>query len=291
MSDQSLEPTKTDATGPFAAPAAPSPIAQEPIDPAAPPTIDPPSLQDSMRRLRLGTVERSDVLAELRETERVRLEILNDNLEEMRAEIPEGVELFTFELGGGDTPRLWIDATSHVHMGRDRRTYRFVKDTRLGRNTLCESADVLVVANTITDYVAERILDREQALEADWMRARARTQAPAATPASLVATTPTPTDTPEPGSRDAVLAEVADLATRLAAPVEDLPATVAPNAAHPQAAGLTTLLRATAAQPLQAPAARRENAFWFGLFMFVLGAAVSATALIAYAVKTGVLAP
>lgn len=254
---------------------------------------DAPSLQDSLRRLRLGLTERADVLADLRETERARLEILNDSLEEMRAEIPEDVDYFTFELAGGETPRLWIDATTHVHMGRDRRTYRLVKDTRLGRETMAESTDALAVANAITDYVAERILDREQALEADWRRARALNPArPAPRPAAPLATAAEVT----PGSREAVLAEVADLAARLGeAPTATagpaVATALAPNATHPQALAAPTTVTAAPTAPVASRREPREGGFWFGLFMFLLGAAVGAVGLIAYGVTTGSLVP
>jgi hypothetical protein len=54
-------------------------------------------------------------------------------------------------------------------MGRDKRQYRFVKDTRLGRTVLAESASLEVIADAVMRYVAERIVERELAVEADWL--------------------------------------------------------------------------------------------------------------------------
>jgi hypothetical protein len=54
-------------------------------------------------------------------------------------------------------------------MGRDRRTYRFLKDTRLGRTVIRESGDLGDMADTVTNYVAERIIERERAIEGDWV--------------------------------------------------------------------------------------------------------------------------
>jgi hypothetical protein len=62
--------------------------------------------------------------------------------------------------------------TSFVVLGRDRRTYRFLKDTRLGRTVILESAKLEDMADTITHYVAERIVERERALEGDWLSKR-----------------------------------------------------------------------------------------------------------------------
>ena len=53
---------------------------------------------------------------------------------------------------------------AHVVMGRDKRIYRFVQDTRYGRIVLAESHDVPAIVDTVTDYVARRIVEREHAL-------------------------------------------------------------------------------------------------------------------------------
>ena len=50
--------------------------------------------------------------------------------------------MFDRGISRGDTPRLWIDMVAHVHMGRDKRRYRFVQDTRYGRKLLAESNDI-----------------------------------------------------------------------------------------------------------------------------------------------------
>ena len=49
------------------------------------------------------------------------------------------------------------------------REYQFVKDTRLGRTTLAASNDIEAIADAVTRYVAERIVEREQAIESDWL--------------------------------------------------------------------------------------------------------------------------
>jgi hypothetical protein len=52
-------------------------------------------------------------------------------------------------------------------MGRDKRTYRFVQDTRYGRKILAESAEPEEIVEGVTKYVARRIIERERALAAD----------------------------------------------------------------------------------------------------------------------------
>ena len=127
------------------------------------------SLRDTIREVRTAETERADVVVELRDAERARLELLADELRGVFAEVPAEDDQFIFTVAPGTPPRLWIDMTAFVVMGRDRRTYRFLKDTRLGRTVIVESAELADVADTITHYVAERIIERERAIEGDWL--------------------------------------------------------------------------------------------------------------------------
>ena len=130
------------------------------------------SLKEAIRRVRTAEAERSDVVVELRDAERARLEMLADELRSVYAEIPDNDDTFVLNLAGGTPPRLWIDMTSFVVMDRDRRTYRFLKDTRLGRTVIIETPSLDDVADMITNYVAERIIERERAMEGDWLLRR-----------------------------------------------------------------------------------------------------------------------
>lgn len=131
------------------------------------------SLRDTIRKVRTAEAERSDVVVEMRDAERARLEILADELRSVFNEVPPEDEQFIFTVAAGTPPRLWIDMTSFVVMGRDRRSYRFLKDTRLGRTVILETAKLEDMADTVTHYVAERIIERERAMEGDWLIKRA----------------------------------------------------------------------------------------------------------------------
>ena len=87
---------------------------------------------------------------------------------------PAEDDQFILTVTTGTQPRLWIDMTAFIAVGRDRRTYRFLKDTRLGRTVILESPSLDDVADTVTNYVAERIIERERVLEADWLSKRIR---------------------------------------------------------------------------------------------------------------------
>jgi hypothetical protein len=130
------------------------------------------SLRDTIRKVRTAETERADVVVELRDAERARLELLADELRGVFNEVPADDEQFIFTVAAGTPPRLWIDMTSFVVMGRDRRSYRFLKDTRLGRTVILETAKLDDIADTITHYVAERIIERERAIEGDWLMKR-----------------------------------------------------------------------------------------------------------------------
>jgi len=101
-----------------------------------------PRLKEAVRQARIDLAERTGVVVDLHDAEVARLEILNEALDPLFADIPAEVELFERGITRGDPPRLWIDMIAHVVMGRDKRLYRFVQDTRYGRRVLGETADV-----------------------------------------------------------------------------------------------------------------------------------------------------
>jgi hypothetical protein len=123
-------------------------------------------LRDALRKARIEAADRTGVVVDLRDAEVARLEILNEALDPLFAQVPEQVDLFDRGISQGDTPRLWIDVVAHVLMGRDKRIYRFVQDTRFGRIVIAESHDVAVIVDAVTDYVARRMIEREHALVA-----------------------------------------------------------------------------------------------------------------------------
>lgn len=123
-----------------------------------------PSLKSAMRRLRIEEAERTGVVVALRDAEFARLAILHDRIRPVLDQVPPGIDLFDAGLTPGETPRLWIDMIAFVEMGRDKRTYRFLQDTRNGRRVLAESEDAGTVAERITAYVAQRLIERERML-------------------------------------------------------------------------------------------------------------------------------
>jgi hypothetical protein len=143
-------------------------------------------LREAVRRARLDDVERAGIVADLREEEFARLDILQARLEAIFAQIPAEVDLFDHGIVAGDRPRCYIDVLAFVEMERDRRTYRFEVDTRRGRVIVATNEDVEVIATAVTDYIARRLVERERALSTSRMvfapngEAPERQQAPTA---------------------------------------------------------------------------------------------------------------
>jgi hypothetical protein len=124
-------------------------------------------LKDAVREARIEAAERSGVVVDLRDADVARLELLNDALDPVFKDIPADIELFDRGVSRGDVPRLWVDVIAHVEMGRDKRQYRFVQDTRYGRAVLAESYEVPEIVQAVTHYVARRLVERERALADD----------------------------------------------------------------------------------------------------------------------------
>ncbi|MGN8023183.1 hypothetical protein ACTJJ7_20965 [Phyllobacterium sp. 22229] len=122
-------------------------------------------LGDAIRGAQVAAADRGDVVIDMKEADLARIEILAQDLQPVFDDVPADDEQWDFAISTGLQPRLWIDATAHVMMGRDRRTYRFVRDTRLGRTVLAESPEVKPVSDAVTTYIAERIVERQRMME------------------------------------------------------------------------------------------------------------------------------
>ncbi|WP_336742078.1 hypothetical protein [Aureimonas altamirensis] len=121
-------------------------------------------LADAVRAAKIAAAQRSDIVVDIREAEKARLGSLADEMREVADAVPPTDDLFDFTLSEGPQPRYWVDGTAHISMARDRVTYRFMRETRLGRVTLAESTDVQRMVDAVTEYVAERMVERDRAM-------------------------------------------------------------------------------------------------------------------------------
>jgi hypothetical protein len=130
----------------------------------------PMRLKEAMRQARIELAARSGGVVDLHDAALARLEMLNEGLDPVFADIPAEIGLFDRGLAKGDPPRLWVDMIAHVEMARDKRTYRFLLDTRFGRQVLAETGDIDILVAGVTTYVARRLVERERALAGDTER-------------------------------------------------------------------------------------------------------------------------
>src|SRR5260370_38656027 len=114
------------------------------------PNEQPPQrLRDALRKARVDQAERSAVVIDLHDAEVARLELLDEALDSLFEEIPKEVDLFDRGISRGETPRLWIDSIAHVGMGRDKRVYRFLQDTRYASKVLAESGSIPEIVEAV----------------------------------------------------------------------------------------------------------------------------------------------
>src|SRR6188508_3273901 len=137
---------------------------RQPVEAARASEPRPERLKDALRKARVDQAERTAVVVDLHDAEVARLELLDEALESLFHEIPKEVDLFDRGISRGETPRLWIDSIAHVAMGRDKRMYRFLQDTRYGRRVLAESGNIPEIVEAVTKYLAQRLIERERAL-------------------------------------------------------------------------------------------------------------------------------
>jgi hypothetical protein len=141
----------------------------------------PPSLKAALRRARVESAEQSSAVAEVRETEIARLELLEEAIRPVLAQIPEEVDIFDPGIAYGERPRLFIDMIGFIEMAHDKRVYRFQQDTRHGRALIAESERVERMVEAVANYVARRLVERDRALASDWRSREAGAHAAMAT--------------------------------------------------------------------------------------------------------------
>ena len=59
--------------------------------------------------------------------------------------------------------------TTHVRMGATHRQYEMVKDTRMGRTILAATSDRNHMGQVVTDYIADKMLERDRLIEGEWI--------------------------------------------------------------------------------------------------------------------------
>jgi len=126
-------------------------------------------LSKSMDRMKSKHADRDDVVVELNQSQLSRLELLARDLQPVFEQLPDDNDQFEFALTKGETPRLWIDMSTYVRMGAMPHQYELIKDTRMGRTILAASTDKERIGQVVTDYIADKIVERERLIEGEWI--------------------------------------------------------------------------------------------------------------------------
>ncbi len=84
---------------------------------AEPKPEDPQRLRDALRQARIESAERTGVIVDLRDAEVARLELLNEALDPLFAEVPDTIEMFDRGIAHGDTPHRRARARARRRRG------------------------------------------------------------------------------------------------------------------------------------------------------------------------------
>jgi hypothetical protein len=230
------------------------------------------ALAEAINRARGSQTTRDNRAADARIVATGRLETLRARLAPIYAAIPRDVELFDLGVVGHAPPRLFVDIIAFIEMAADGRSFRLIQETRAGRILLGESADEKQMATLVTNYIAERLVERERALAAVGAQMKPLPKAqPAASP-------PAPPPPAPDDARPAAVASAPVLPAQRANPAQ-LPG---PAMAAATVAAATTATATTAA----ANARRSTSGGWFWpLLALAIGIGLGALALYLYALS------
>jgi hypothetical protein len=123
------------------------------------------ALAEAINRARQQQGTQPALVQDERSSALIRLRGLRRKLVPLYAAIPQDVELFDLGFVTEEKPRLFVDIIAFVEMGGDLGHYRFMQETRSGRNVMLETDDETLLIARITDYIARRLIDREKAIE------------------------------------------------------------------------------------------------------------------------------
>ena len=114
------------------------------------PTAQARRLADAIREVKNAAADRDDVVVELREASRTRLELLAAELAPLFAEVPADIDLFDFTISSGPAAAPLDRRGQPCRDGRATAApIASCKDTRLGRVVLAEVADIKPVADQV----------------------------------------------------------------------------------------------------------------------------------------------
>jgi hypothetical protein len=155
-------------------------------------------LADAMQRVRAREQARARDAMAAREG---RLEALADDLRALADELPAGEGDRFALVPSQNGERLTIDAQSHVDLNPETLDYRLVRQSGDRSDVIAEQSEREAMADSVADYIAERIVAREEIVGAPKAPAAPASQTtnPTAAPATAAApASSAPAEAPQP---------------------------------------------------------------------------------------------
>ncbi len=115
-----------------------------------------------LRLARIAESAHFDAVLDIRDAKTLRLQVLKDDLAPVLAANAEANRVFDLSLIPGEPPKLWIDLITSVVMEPDPRTYRLIRDTNNGRETITETASRTEMVEQIKLHMAHQLVARER---------------------------------------------------------------------------------------------------------------------------------
>lgn len=123
-------------------------------------------LTNLLRLARIAESAHFDAALDIRDAKTLRLQVLKDDLAPILAANEEAGRAFDLSLVPGEPPKLWIDLITAVVMEPDPRTYRLIRDTHSGRETVSETASRPEMVEQIKIHMAHQLVARERRMAA-----------------------------------------------------------------------------------------------------------------------------
>lgn len=117
---------------------------------------------NELRWARLAEAAKLEATLGLQDAKTLRLEALRDAVLPGLAANDAARQLFELVVFAGGTPRLWVDLVTSVVMEPDPKTYRLIQEQNSGRAILFESDRLDEMQNTLTRFLAHRMVEQER---------------------------------------------------------------------------------------------------------------------------------
>src|SRR5258708_12773351 len=86
-------------------------------------------LRDALRQARIEAADRTGVVVDLRDAEVALLEILNEALDPLFAQVPDSVDLFDRGISQAQTPPVWTHLPAPLHLAPYNRLHPLLHDS------------------------------------------------------------------------------------------------------------------------------------------------------------------